>query len=89
VRAEVRVRDTRARFIERFTDTRYVYPGALFQVTSEEIVAEAAAAPSHFVRWPSSVTNDGSDGNVETGEDMASDADALAGSAIADMPPVD
>jgi ParB family chromosome partitioning protein len=26
VRAEVRVRDTRARFIERFTDTRYVYP---------------------------------------------------------------
>ena len=52
-------------------------------------MAEAAAAPSHFVRWPSSVTNDGSDGNVETGEDMASDADALAGSAIADMPPVD
>ena len=89
VRPEVRARDTRARFIERFRDTRYVYPGALFQVTSEEIVAEAAAAPSHFVRWPSSVTNDGSDGNVETGEDMASDADALAGSAIADMPPVD
>jgi ParB family chromosome partitioning protein len=89
VRPEVRVRDARGRFIERFTDTRYVYPGALFQVTSEEIATEAAAAPSHFVRWPSSVTNDGSDGDAETGEDMASDADALAGSAIADMPPVD
>jgi len=89
VRPEVRVRDARTRFIERFRDTRYVYPGALFQVTSEEIAAEAAAAPSHFVRWPSSVTNDGSDRDAETGEDMARDADALAGSAIADMPPVD
>ena len=28
VRAEVRVRDTRARFIERFSGTRYVYRGA-------------------------------------------------------------
>jgi ParB/RepB/Spo0J family partition protein len=89
VRPEVRVRDARGRFIERFTDTRYVYPGALFQFTAEEIAAEAAAAPSHFVRWPSSVTNDGSDGDTGTGEDIVSDADALAGSAIADMPPVD
>jgi ParB/RepB/Spo0J family partition protein len=88
VRAEVRVRDTRARFIERFTDTRYVYPGALFQVTAEEAAA-AAALPSHLVRWPSEVTNDGFDGDTGTGEDIASDADALAGSAIADMPPVD
>src|SRR6266446_1859387 len=53
VRVEVRVRDTRARFIERFTDTRYVYPAALFQVTAEEIAAAAAASPSHLVRWSS------------------------------------
>jgi ParB family chromosome partitioning protein len=89
VRAEVRVRDTRARFIERFTDTRYVYPGALFQVTPEEIAAAATPSPSHFVRRPSPVTNDGFDGDTGTGEDIVSDTDALAGSAVADMPPAD
>jgi len=89
VRAEVRVRDTRARFIERFADTRYVYPGALLQVTAEEIAAAAAASPSHLGRWPSEVTNDGFDGDTGTGEDIVSDTDALAASAIADMPPVD
>jgi ParB/RepB/Spo0J family partition protein len=88
VRAEVRVRDTRARFIERFTDTRYVYPGALFQVTAEEI-AEAAASPSHLVRWPSEVRNDGFDADTRTSEDIVSDTGALAAPAIADMPPVD
>jgi ParB family chromosome partitioning protein len=89
VRAEVRVRDTRARFIERFTDTRYVYPGALFQVTPEEIAAAATPSPSHLVRWPSEVRNDGFDGNTPTGEDIVSDTDALAASANADTPPVD
>ena len=89
VRAEVRVRDTRARFIERFTDTRYVYPGALFQVTAEEIAAEATPSPSHLGRWPSEVTNDGFDGDTPTGEDIVSETDALAATAIADLPPVD
>ena len=89
VRAEVRVRDTRARFIERFTDTRYVYPGALFQVTAEEIAAAATPSPSHLVRWPSEVRNDGFDGDAGTGEDIISETDALAATAIADMPPVD
>jgi ParB family chromosome partitioning protein len=88
VRAEVRVRDTRARFIERFTNTRYVYPGALFQVTPEEIAA-AAASSSHLVHRPSPVANDSFDGDAGTGEDIVSDTDALAASAIADMPPVD
>jgi hypothetical protein len=41
------------------------------------------------VRWPSAVTNDGFDGDTGTGEDIVSDADAFAASAIADMPPVD
>lgn len=89
VRAEVRVRDTRARFIERFTDTRYVYPGALFQVTAEEITAAAAASSSHLVHRPSPVANDGFDGDAGTGEDIVSDTDALAATAIADLPPVD
>jgi hypothetical protein len=89
VRAEVRVRDTRARFIERFTDTRYVYPGALFQVTPEEIAAATTPSPSHLVRRPSEVRNDGFDGDAGTGEDIVSETDALAASAIADLPPVD
>ena len=88
VRAEVRVRDTRARFIERFSDTRYVYPGALFQFTAEEIAAAAALA-SHLVRWPSEVTNDGFDGGTGTGEDIISDTDTPAVPAIADMQPAD
>jgi ParB family chromosome partitioning protein len=89
VRPEVRVRDARGRFIERFTDTRYVYPGALFQVTPEEIAAAATPSPSHLVRWPSEVRNDGFDGDTPTGEDIVSDTDALAASANADTPPVD
>jgi ParB/RepB/Spo0J family partition protein len=89
VRADVRLRDTRARFIERFKDTRYVHPGALFQVTSEEIAAEATASPSHFVRWPSAVANDGFDGDAGTGEDIVSDTGPLAVSAIADLPSAD
>ena len=47
IRAEARVRDTRARIIERFSGTRYVYPGALFQLTAEEIAA-TAAPPNHL-----------------------------------------
>jgi len=89
VRAEVRVRDTRARFIERFTDTRYVYPNALFQVTAEEIAAAKTPSPSHLVRWPSEVRNAGFDGDAGTGEDIVSETDALAATAMADMPPVD
>ena len=83
------MRDTRARFIERFTDTRYVYPGALFQVTPEEISAAATPSLSHLGRWPSEVTNDGFDGDAGTGEDIVSETDALAATAMADMPPVD
>jgi ParB family transcriptional regulator, chromosome partitioning protein len=89
VRAEVRVRDTRARFIERFTDTRYLYPGALFQVTAEELAAAATPSPRHLGRWPSEVRNDGFDGDAGTGEDIVSETDALAATAIADLPPVD
>jgi ParB family chromosome partitioning protein len=87
VRAEVRVRDTRARFIERFSGTRYVYPGALFQLTTEEI--SAPASPNHLVRWPSAIATDGLGGDAGSGEEIVSDTDALAGSAIAGFPPAD
>jgi hypothetical protein len=83
VRAEVRVRDTRARFIERFSGTRYLYPGALFRLTAEEISA-TVPSPNHLVRWPSAIATDGLGG-----EEIVSDTDALAGSAIAGLPPAD
>jgi ParB family transcriptional regulator, chromosome partitioning protein len=88
VRAEVRVRDTRARLIARFSGTRYVYPGALFQLTTEEIAA-AAPPPNQLVRWPSAIANDGLGGDAGSGEEIVSDTDALAASAIADPPPAD
>ena len=46
VRIEVRGKDTRARLVERFKAGLYVYPGALFRLTPEE-VANAKAAKTH------------------------------------------
>jgi hypothetical protein len=83
------VRDTRGRLIERFKDTRYVYPGALFPVTAEEIAAEATASRNHLGHWPSTCANHGFDSDAGTGEDIVTGADALAVSAIADLPPAD
>jgi len=88
VRAEVRVRDTRARFIERFSGMRYVYPGALFQLTAEEIAA-AAAPTNHLVRWPSAIATDGLGIDAGSGVEIVSDTDALVASATAGPPPAD
>jgi ParB family chromosome partitioning protein len=88
VRVEARVRDTRAQFVERFSDTRYVYPGALLQFTAE-IAADATVSPNHLGRSPSAITNNGFDDDAGTSEDIVSDTDALAASAIAELPPVD
>ena len=43
VRVEARAKDTRARMIERFKAGVYVFPGALFQLTAEEMVKAAEA----------------------------------------------
>jgi ParB family chromosome partitioning protein len=88
VRAKVRVRDTRARFIERFSGTRYVYPGALFQLTAEEIAA-AAPPPDHLVRWPGAIPNDSLGGGAGSGEDIVSETGAQAAPAMADPPSAD
>jgi len=88
VRAKVRVRDTRARFIERFSGTRYVYPGALFQLTAEEIAA-AAAPTNHLVRWHSAIATDGLGIDAGSGVEIVSDTDALVASATAGPPPAD
>jgi ParB family transcriptional regulator, chromosome partitioning protein len=86
VRAEVRVRDTRARIIERFSGTRYVYPGALFQLTAEEIAA-AAAPPNHLVHWPAATATDSLGGDAGSDEEIMSDTGALPAPAIADPSP--
>ncbi len=88
VRAEARVRDTRARFIERFSGTRYVYPDALFQLTAKEIAA-AAPLPDRPVRWPGAIATDGIGSDAGLGEDIVGDTGALAASAIADPPQAD
>ena len=41
VRAEARAKDTRARLIERFKAGAYVYPGALFKLTPDEVATAA------------------------------------------------
>ena len=41
VRTEARAKDTRARLIERFAGGRYVYPGALFRLTPDEVAAKS------------------------------------------------
>jgi len=39
-RVETRVKDTRARLIEHANGSTYIFPGALFQLTRDEIAAE-------------------------------------------------
>jgi hypothetical protein len=79
-----RAKDTRARMVTRFKDGTFVWPGALFRLTPEEL--EAAAKPGHAragAGWIGPVTIDdgeGDDGNAaapEAGdeEDAGSDND--------------
>ena len=83
--AEARVRDTRARFIERFSGTRYVYQAALFQLTAEEIAA--AAPPNHLVHWRGGTATDSLGGDAGSGEEIMSDTGPLPAPAIADPSP--
>ena len=63
MRVEARAKDTRVRMIERFKAGVYVFPGARFQLTAEEMAIAAAE------RCPGSV-----DGETGTGEDADPDA---------------
>jgi len=75
VRIEARGKDTRARLIERFKDGVYVYPGAHFKLTPEEI-SDAAEARRH---GPSGWGNaDEGDGTGETvGGDEPTDPEGV------------
>ncbi len=74
VRVEVRGKDTRTRLIERFKDSVYVYPAALFKLTPEEVSDMAEARHSGPRGW------DGADTNPEDGIGETANADEPAGS---------
>ena len=69
VRVEPRAKDTRARMIAHFKDGAFVYPGALFQLTPEELTT--AAEPRQGCSgagWVGPVTSD--DGEGEAGFEL-------------------
>jgi ParB/RepB/Spo0J family partition protein len=47
VRVEPRAKDTRARMVARFKDGVFVYPGALFRPTPDDLAAAAERPPGH------------------------------------------
>jgi ParB family chromosome partitioning protein len=69
-----RAKDTRARMVTRFKDGTFVYPGALFRLTPEELAASAEQRHGRS-GWVNPVTgDDGEDG--EGGEDDGSDLES-------------
>jgi hypothetical protein len=76
VRIEVRGKDTRARLVERFKDGVYVYPGARFALTEEDLARAKASEPRRYVPgtgWSSSDGDDG-DGADEEADQVGDDA---------------
>ena len=57
-----RAKDTRARMVTRFKDGTFVYPGALFRLTPEELAASAEAARTAAPGWVDPVTGDDGEG---------------------------
>ncbi len=65
-----RGKDTRAALVERFKDGLYVYPGALFRLTEQEIAAAERSAAHRWVPGAHQASQIGDDGTAEgTGED--------------------
>jgi ParB/RepB/Spo0J family partition protein len=73
VRIEARAKDTRARMVTRFKDGSFVYPGALFRLTPEEL---AAAAERQHDRsgagWVGPATGDDGEGGEDDGAEPES-----------------
>jgi hypothetical protein len=61
-----RAKDTRERMVKRFKDGTFVYPGALFRLTPEELAA-AERPQGRRPGWVSPETDGGGEG--EGGED--------------------
>jgi ParB/RepB/Spo0J family partition protein len=63
-----RAKDTRARMVTRFKDATFVYPGALFRVSQEEL-EEAAKARHAGTGWVYSLTDDDDNGGDHDDEE--------------------
>ena len=69
-----RAKDTRARMVTRFKDGTFVYPGALFRLTPEELAASAEQRHGRSGWVDPATGDDGEDG--EGGEDDGSDLES-------------
>jgi hypothetical protein len=78
VNAAPRAKDTRARMVTRFKDGTFMYPGALFRLTPEELAAAAERRHGRSAAgWINPVTGeDGEGGEDGSAEPEAGDEDA-------------
>jgi ParB family chromosome partitioning protein len=76
VRVEVRVKDTRARMVERFKGATYHYPGALFVLTAEELDASKTDRGQYVRGHTDTDDGDAADGIAGPDEDLADEAPA-------------
>jgi ParB family chromosome partitioning protein len=79
VNAAPRAKDTRARMVARFKDGTFVYPGALFRLTPEELAAAAQRRHSRSAAgWINPVTGeDGGDADDDSAEPETGDEDGF------------
>jgi hypothetical protein len=86
-----RAKDTRARMVKHFADGAYVYPGAIFRLTDEDLANDAAASRSRYV--PGTGWGDaGDDGQNPDGgleEDTAALPETDGGTVAAEEPLAD
>jgi ParB family chromosome partitioning protein len=85
-----RAKDTRARMVKLFADSVYVYPGALFRLTEEDLANDTAASRSRYV--PGTARGGDDDGEDPDGgleEDAEAQPDRDGGAATAEDPLAD
>jgi hypothetical protein len=80
-----RAKDTRARMVKQFADSVYVYPGALFRLTDEDLANDAAASRSRYVPG----TGWGGGGEDDLDEETEAQPDTDAGAVTAEDPLAD
>jgi ParB-like chromosome segregation protein Spo0J len=80
-----RAKDTRARMVKQFAGGAYVYPGALFRLTDEDLANDAAASRSRYVPG----TGWGGGGEDGLDEETEAQPDTDAGAVTAEDPLAD
>jgi ParB family chromosome partitioning protein len=73
-----RAKDTRARMVTRFKDGTFVYPGALFRLTPEELAASAEQRHGRS-GWVNPVTGEDGEGGEDDGTEPEDGDDSDAG----------